>query len=40
MIANLIYILKAMRDFSQALQDKIDIIVQNWIEAVRADEQI
>jgi signal transduction histidine kinase len=29
-----------MRDFSQALQDKIDIIVQNWIEAVRADEQI
>ena len=29
-----------MRDFSQALQDKIDIIVQNWIAAVRADEQI
>jgi signal transduction histidine kinase len=29
-----------MIDFSQALQDKIDIIVQNWIEAVRADEQI
>ena len=29
-----------MRDFSQALQDKIDIIVQNCIEAVRADEQI
>ena len=40
MIADLIYILRAMRDFSQALQDKIDIIVQNWIEAVRADEQI
>jgi len=39
-IADLIYILRAMRDFSQALQDKIDIIVQNWIEAVRADEQI
>jgi signal transduction histidine kinase len=29
-----------MIDFSQALQDKIDIIVQNWIEAVRGDEQI
>ena len=29
-----------MIDFSQALQDKIDIIVQNWIAAVRADEQI
>ena len=29
-----------MRDFSQALQDKIDIITHNWIEAVRADEQI
>ena len=29
-----------MIDFSQALQDKIDIIVHNWIEAVRADEQI
>lgn len=29
-----------MRDFSQALQDKIDIITQNWIEAVRSDEQI
>ena len=40
MIADLIYILRAMIDFSQALQDKIDIIVQNWIEAVRADEQI
>lgn len=30
----------AMRDFSQALQDKIDIITQNWIEAVRCDEQM
>lgn len=29
-----------MRDFSQALQAKIDIITQNWIEAVRADDQI
>ncbi|MEG4021688.1 sensor histidine kinase [Microcoleus sp. S13C4] len=29
-----------MIDFSQALQDKIDIITENWIEAVRADEQI
>ncbi len=29
-----------MRDFSQALQDKIDIITHNWIEAVRGDEQI
>ena len=29
-----------MIDFSQALQDKIDIITQNWIEAVRGDEQI
>ena len=29
-----------MRDFSLALQDKIDIIIQNWIEAVRADDQI
>ena len=29
-----------MIDFSQALQDKIDIIVENWIEAVRDDEQI
>ncbi|MEG3848844.1 sensor histidine kinase [Microcoleus sp. herbarium19] len=29
-----------MRDFSLALQDKIDIITQNWIEAVRSDEQI
>ena len=35
----MIYI-KTIIDFSQALQDKIDIIVQNWIEAVRADEQI
>ena len=30
----------AMIDFSQALQDKIDIITQNWVEAVRGDEQI
>jgi hypothetical protein len=29
-----------MRDFSQALQGKIDIITENWIEAVRSDEQI
>ena len=29
-----------MIDFSQALQDKIDINTQNWIEAVRGDEQI
>ncbi|MBD1828785.1 HAMP domain-containing histidine kinase [Microcoleus vaginatus GB1-A2] len=29
-----------MIDFSKALQDKIDIISQNWVEAVRADEQI
>ena len=29
-----------MIDFSQALQEKIDIISQNWVEAVRADEQI
>ncbi|MEG4067391.1 sensor histidine kinase [Microcoleus sp. Pol11C2] len=29
-----------MIDFSQALQDQIDIITENWIEAVRADEQI
>jgi len=29
-----------MRDFSQALQDKIDIITENWIEAVRGDEEI
>ena len=29
-----------MIDFSQALQDKIDIITQNWIEAVRGDEEI
>ena len=29
-----------MIDFSQALQDKIDIITQNWIEAVRGEEQI
>ncbi|WP_445247948.1 sensor histidine kinase [Microcoleus sp. OTE_8_concoct_300] len=29
-----------MIDFSQALQDKIDIITENWIEAVRGDEQI
>ena len=29
-----------MIDFSQALQDKIDIITQNWVEAVSADEQI
>ncbi|WP_445172880.1 sensor histidine kinase [Microcoleus sp.] len=29
-----------MIDFSQALQDKIDIITHNWIEAVRGDEQI
>ncbi|MEG5045825.1 sensor histidine kinase [Microcoleus sp. B4-C1] len=29
-----------MIDFSQALQDKIDIIVHNWIEAVRSDDQI
>ncbi len=29
-----------MIDFRQALQDKIDIITQNWIEAVRSDEQI
>ncbi|MEG4404970.1 sensor histidine kinase [Microcoleus sp. MON2_D5] len=29
-----------MIDFSQALQDKIDLITQNWIEAVRAEEQI
>ncbi len=31
---------RAMRDFSLALQDKIDTIVQNWIEAVRSDDQI
>ncbi|EGK88659.1 sensor histidine kinase [Microcoleus vaginatus PCC 9802] len=29
-----------MTDFSQALQGKIDIITENWIEAVRSDEQI
>ncbi|MEG5038210.1 MULTISPECIES: sensor histidine kinase [unclassified Microcoleus] len=29
-----------MIDFSQALQDKIDIITDNWIEAVRGEEQI
>lgn len=29
-----------MIDFSQALQDKIDIIIHNWIEAVRSDDQI
>ncbi|MEG4214669.1 sensor histidine kinase [Microcoleus sp. Pol14C6] len=29
-----------MIDFSLALQDQIDIITENWIEAVRADEQI
>lgn len=29
-----------MIDFSQALQDQIDIITENWIEAVRADDQI
>ena len=40
MIADLIYILRVMIDFSQALQDKIDIITQNWIEAVRGDEEI
>ncbi|MEG4247736.1 sensor histidine kinase [Microcoleus sp. Pol10D4] len=29
-----------MIDFSQSLQDKIDIITENWIEAVRGDEKI
>ena len=29
-----------MIDFSLALQDQIDIITENWIESVRADEQI
>jgi signal transduction histidine kinase len=29
-----------MRDFSVALQDKIDIIIQNWIEAVRSDDRL
>ncbi|MBW4573879.1 MAG: sensor histidine kinase [Aphanothece sp. CMT-3BRIN-NPC111] len=29
-----------MKDFSQALLNKIDIIVENWIEAVRQDGQI
>ncbi|MEG3989680.1 sensor histidine kinase [Microcoleus sp. S28C3] len=29
-----------MIDFSQALQDKVDIITENWIEAVRGDEEI
>ncbi|MEG4005297.1 sensor histidine kinase [Microcoleus sp. Pol11C1] len=29
-----------MRDFSLALQDRIDIIIQNWIEAVRSDDQL
>ncbi|MEG4228865.1 sensor histidine kinase [Microcoleus sp. N9_B2] len=29
-----------MIDFSQALQAQIDIITENWIEAVRADDQI
>ncbi|MEG4109285.1 sensor histidine kinase [Microcoleus sp. S13_C5] len=29
-----------MIDFSQALQDQIDIIIENWIEAVRGDEEI
>ncbi|MEG4005295.1 sensor histidine kinase [Microcoleus sp. Pol11C1] len=29
-----------MIDFSQALQDQIDRITENWIEAVRADEKI
>ncbi|MEG5063567.1 sensor histidine kinase [Microcoleus sp. B3-A4] len=29
-----------MIDFSQALQDKIDIITENWIEAVQGDDKI
>lgn len=29
-----------MRDFSLALQDKIDTIIHKWIEAVRSDEQL
>ncbi|MBD1814389.1 sensor histidine kinase [Microcoleus vaginatus DQ-U2] len=29
-----------MIDFSQALQDQIDIITENWIEAVRDDDKI
>ncbi|MEP6490157.1 sensor histidine kinase [Microcoleus vaginatus GB2-A3] len=29
-----------MIDFSQALQDQIDIITENWIEAVRGDDKI
>ncbi|UNU25047.1 sensor histidine kinase [Microcoleus vaginatus] len=29
-----------MRDFSVALQDRIDTIIQNWIEAVRCDDQL
>ncbi len=29
-----------MIDFSQALQDKIDRITENWIEAVQGDEKI
>ncbi|MEG4352472.1 sensor histidine kinase [Microcoleus sp. LAD1_D3] len=29
-----------MIDFSQALQDQIDLIIENWIEAVRGDEEI
>ncbi len=29
-----------MIDFSQALQDKIDIITENWIKAVQGDEEI
>ncbi|MEG4519456.1 MULTISPECIES: sensor histidine kinase [unclassified Microcoleus] len=29
-----------MRDFSLALQDRIDTIIQNWIEAVRSDDQL
>ncbi|MEG4806945.1 HAMP domain-containing sensor histidine kinase [Microcoleus sp. F8-D3] len=29
-----------MRDFSVALQDRIETIIQNWIEAVRSDDQL
>jgi signal transduction histidine kinase len=29
-----------MRDFSLALQDKIDTIIQKWIEAVRCDDRL
>ncbi|MGL5058628.1 MAG: sensor histidine kinase [Microcoleus sp.] len=29
-----------MRDFSLVLQDKIDTIIQNWIEAVRCDDRL